>query len=404
MKNFYLILFCISLLQMSYAQDTIVFSDGSIRDVKINAVDTLNQTIHYVRKNTSYTISNEEIISYKFNGIWYARENQSNQFSVSENSFYQIKPHFFLKPAKHTYSKYSISIAYSPSSSAFGENLERRLFIAQFSNNATLRIEPEYLIHPKVSIKIPLVLGLGIESAPYEIFNEQSDYYYYNQPYFYFSAPTYPLAPEVNSRNPQEQSLYFNNYKPVHKSELLYQIGITPKFYPFGQTRNALYISQSINWGRGNYNSVDYYYDFDTLVFTDYWTGDQSASWYLTSERARVTKNQFNYFRFETLVGINFNVSSSLCFSIESGFSSIMQNNGKTEDRVFLKAPGEDYQLIYSGVYQVNPDNEVINPAFNYNYNSFWSRGFIYSGKFINRIHLVYKFGGKRLESKIKPN
>lgn len=395
MKKLYFVLFFVTLLQNSFCQDTIVYKDGSFRQVKITAVDTLNRSLHYIRKNTNHTISMEEIIAYKFNENWYSKVNASGQFSVSKNAVYKLKPNFFTRPAKYKYSQYSISATYSPSYSSFGPVLMRNLFLTQFNHNATIRIEPEYLLHPKIAIKIPIVIGLGIESSPYQVVNFASTDYYSNQWYFDFNVPIYPAALELTRRNPQSQSVSFTNYTPVHKSELLYQIGITPKFYPFGQTKNAFFISQSINWGRGNFNSVDYYYDYDTIISGGY------TYWNQKSETAVVNKNWFNYFRFETLVGINFNISSFLCFSVESGFSTSMRNNGNVEDRVYLKTPDQDYQVIYTGVYQTNPNKEVINQ--NYNYNSFWGSGSSSAARFINRIHIVYKLGGKRIETKIKP-
>jgi hypothetical protein len=397
MKKLYLILFFVALIQNCFSQDTIIYNDGSFRQVKITTIDTLNRTLHYVRKNTNHAISMEEIIAYKFNESWYSKEDASGQFSVSKNALYKFKPNFFTRPAKYTYNQYSISATYSPSYSSFGPLFMRNLFATQFCHNATIRIEPEYLLHPKISIKIPIVIGLGIESAPYQVVNYELPEYYYNKTYFHFSDYTYSGELELYDRNPQWQSISFTGYTPVHKNELLYQIGITPKFYPFGQTRNAFFISQSINWGRGNFNSVDYYYDYDTIQ-----TSGNYTYWKQLSETAVVNKSWFNYFRFETLVGINFNISSSLCFSLESGFSTTMRNNSKIEDRVFLKTPGEDYQLIYSGVYQTNPSKEVINP--DYSYNSSWNLGSSTAAKFINRIHLVYKFGGKRIDKKVKPN
>lgn len=403
MKKLYFVLFFITLLQTSYSQDTLVYADGSFHEVKITSIDTLNRTVQYIRKNTNCAISLDDLIAYKHNEKWYSKEGDSGEFSVSENSLYQLKPHFFVRPAKHTYSKYSISVGYSPASADFG-NLERRLYSALFNHNASIRIEPEYTLHPKFSLKIPIVIGLGIQDESFDITypRQNTDYQYYSTYYFqFYQQDAYPSLPLLVRRNEASNSFYYDDYKDVHKSELLWQVGITPKFYPFGQTRNALYISQSINWGRGNYNSVDYYYEFKDSIYAYTWP-DPIVHWNLQSETAVVTKNSFHYFRFETLIGINFNLSSSLCFSIESGFSTVMQNKGTTPDYVYMKVPDQNYQVIYSGVYNVNQNEEVINPNYHYNYGPFSNGGLTHSGKMINRIHLVYKFGGKRIDPKIK--
>ena len=121
-----------------------------------------------------------------------------------------------------------------------------------------------------------------------------------------------------------------------------------------------------------NYFQVDYYSNFDTAHLDISET--QLIQWNLYSEKALQSNSQFVFFRYEALVGMEFNWAENFNFSAELGLTTQPINRGDPDRFYFQYNPGEDYQLVQTKTYQFA--------------NQIYALG---------RIHLIYKFNGIKL-------
>ncbi|MEX1002399.1 MAG: hypothetical protein WDZ35_09825 [Crocinitomicaceae bacterium] len=389
---FFLCAFTVFGSNFSGAQDKIIFYDGVVKEVRILNVSE-DGTIQYVLKSDTTAVKGKELIEYSYQGNWYSYNSEKKELEQYSSSKYRHHYSFFNDLPNYKYGRFSISTnlfapfvspdvsvdvidLYTYNSNDFKLS-NPNLFV---QTNRTFTLEPEYLIFDWLSLKIPITIPLT--------FDEPTTFYNSNTPtefsmsygHFYSSFLNYRLDQDLEGfDNLTTADIEFDNSlksgltRPA--KNLLFQVGISPKFYPLGQMKHSLYLAPSLLFGMANLFSVDYYATFDTLTYSDF-SGQIIEKWRLREEYGVQKRSPFFFVRSEVLVGINFNWWKHFCFSFETGYSSYIPNKGEA-DNVYMRLGTEEYQ--HKGSFQYNPKNRI-------------------SGYVVSRLHLVYRFGGKLIQ------
>lgn len=351
------------------AQDTLVYVTNELQAVQITKIDKEAREITYQLGGESASIGFSALLRYKYQGTWVQIEAGNNKSHGDE------KTGLFTKLGTYRYGKWAISYNLaSPFLSVLSVvNKNNRTF---FSNNALISIEPEYFISDKFSLKFPVYLGLPNFKLPItETIDRQ------NVPttavdeggLLYKSTLYWRYQIELdNAVLPIIDGKYENEDAPEHGRRLLAQIGVHPKWFPYGQSKNALFIGQGLDLGIGDMYAIDYFHTWETS------NGSSVEDWVWTEERIELRTDNTLFFRYEATVGVSFNFGNALNLSIETGYSTPMKNSGKDGDRVYRRIfKSGAYEQIHAEVYNEDKGS--------------W-------GRIINRLHLVYRFGGERRE------
>lgn len=375
--KYLLLCFSFLIINVLFTQDTIVFADGKVKNVNVLSVDSLGKII-YEQNGKMKTIHQSEIIEYSDDGQWYGYLNNTNNFVKIDGSNYRLYNRFFDSSPRFSYGRFSI--ATSLMEPFIYGNMAAWTNVNVLFTNPRITIEPAYRISDYWSVKIPFYFGFNLR-APSSYDMPSNDLYENNSIYqgsvrLYSRMHNYALPNEVGDGiqpkiTPLSQSDNWSG-RVSHERNFLYQLGISPKFYPFRQKRQSLFIQQSFMVGIADYFQVDYYSNFDTAHLDISET--QLIQWNLYSEKALQSNSQFVFFRYEALVGMEFNWAENFNFSAELGFTTQPINRGDPDRFYFQYNPGEDYQLVQTKTYQFA--------------NQIYALG---------RIHLIYKFNGIKL-------
>lgn len=375
-----LLIFSLMGLSVLKAQDTIVFADGRVKTVDVQLLDSLGN-LNYLLNGKYKTVNKTEVIEYTNEGQWYKYNKETGDFSPINHSEYILYGRFFDDTPSYSYGRFSVAtnlvspFIYSDFKSIFKANV--------VASNPIISIEPAYAINKYWAIKLPFYYGFNL-NAPQIIEEEATNTNEYND--FYqgqvrltgrlnsYSLPNsvgdgvVPSISPIQSSSPWQWPVG----RMTHVRDLRYQIGICPKFYPFGQKSHAVFIQQSFILGIADHYQVDYYINFDTLHIQV--EEGVLIQWNLYGERAVQKNSPALFFRYEAITGVELNITRNWNFSTEIGISTQPKNTGEADRFYFQYKPGTDYQLVQTKVFE------------------FRSR--LYP---IARVHLIYKFGGIKL-------
>ena len=377
--KYLLLCFSFLIINVLFTQDTIVFADGKVKNVNVLSVDSLGKII-YEQNGKMKTIHQSEIIEYSDDGQWYGYLNNTNNFVKIDGSNYRLYNRFFDSSPRFSYGRFSI--ATSLMEPFIYANMADWTNVNVLFTNPRITIEPAYRISDYWYVKIPFSLGFNLR-APSSYDLPVNDLYENNSIYqgsvtlssrmHYYALPNEVddgIQPKITPRSQRDN--WNSSNRITHERNFLYQLGISPKFYPFRQKRQSLFIQQSFMVGIADYFQVDYYSSFDTTHLN--MSGAELIQWNLYSEKALQSKSQFLFFRYEATVGVEMNWTKNVNFSAELGFTTQPINRGDPDRFYFQYQPGEDYQLVQTKTYQF--ENQIFA---------------------LGRIHLIYKFNGIKL-------
>jgi hypothetical protein len=374
-----ILLFC---FHAGFGQDTLVYRDGRVSLISDTGVDHAAGVLRCVEFRVPVTIPLTEIAAFSIGPGWYRVNSQGLISGPFERSGYKLGRTIFQSPAGPTARRFSISTnlispfvnTWTTGYTYYANNSgnteyplqyyvtdnwrERGKMETAFATNRTFSIEPEINLSKRWSVKIPLVIGFRpkFESDLTQSEDVWNDYSYGSDTYIRVRSPFAAYAlPKFDDYNSSMVVVYpggmpgWNTYTRRHAKNLLFQVGIAPRFYPLGvNLKRAPYVSQSFNVGVGDAYAMDVYASFDTTNHKfAYW--DESECWILYEEKIEIRKSPFIYFRYEALAGIDFVSETGWFFSLEAGVSTRFQNRGEA-DRYFVKIPGSDYQLLATEV------------------------------------------------------
>lgn len=355
--------------KLATSQDTLVYVTNEVQAVKITKIDKEARVISYMSGGDVSSIGFTSLLKYKYQGNWISIEAGNSKTPAGD------KTGLFTKLGTYRYGKWAISSNLaSPFLGVLSVvNKNNRTF---FSSNALISIEPEYFISGKFSLKFPVYLGLpnfklpisettDRQNVPTSHIDEGGNLYKPTQYWRYQIELDNSIVPVIDGR-------YENVDGPEHSRRLFAQIGVHPKWFPYGQSKNAFFIGQGFDLGIGDMYAIDYFHTWETS------NGSSTDNWVWTEERIEIRTDNTLFFRYEATVGVSFNFGSAINLSIESGYSTAMMNSGKDGDRVYRRIfKSGSYEQIHSDVYKEDTGS--------------W-------GRIINRLHLVYRFGGERRE------
>ena len=201
-------------------------------------------------------------------------------------------------------------------------------------------IEPEYRINELFSVKLPISIGIPRNRRSYYVKKPNFDSQYLN----YSTAPVMLGDPY--------------NYL---SEDIIVQIGVNPKYYPIGKSKKLIapYLSGAVNFGITKEYGKDYYVQSNT------YGGAWNTYWNTTTESTVKKEGERNYFNFELLLGLDFNLSKRLTATVETGYASKLQELGVST--VVSKV----YQRIGEGEYNLVNAQEVQNLYKRHNYYKF---------------------------------
>ena len=338
MKNLITTLLVLLSLQLM-AQDTIVFRTGKVEEVKILSWKKESNLIVYISSNdTIYSnlLNFDKIVLHsKLEGIF---DPVVNTASISKRtSEVNIKRSGI---NKYNYGQFSVST-----------NLTALIPLNLTVGRVT--IEPEYRINELFSVKLPISIGIPRNRRSYYVKKPNFDSQYLNSS----TAPVMLGDPY--------------NYL---SEDIIVQIGVNPKYYPIGKSKKLIapYLSGAVNFGITKEYGKDYYVQSDTFSTdfyqdpsTGYYNYTWNTYWNTTTESIVEKEGERNYFNFELLLGLDFNLSKRLTATVETGYASKLQELGVST--VVSKV----YQRIGEGEYNLVNAQEVQNLYKRHNYYKF---------------------------------
>lgn len=379
--------------QFSMSQDTIIFDDARVHPVKISKVD--DSSVTYERRGKTKKASFTDIMQFKHGDQWFYYNEDAKKLEKQSQPFFDFKCNPLQVNKNFRYSRFSVGATFTFDVSA-GTDTKRYYSPA---DNWRIRIEPEMHFTDWFSLKIPVVMPLTTsddQSADGLVIMHNAgpqNHSVRGIDFRYLSINNH-LSDLEESSHPQSYSrnISSGNRSGAGTREILGQIGLTPKFFPFLQQKVAFYIAPSFNFGIANYNQVNYFSTFDYQIdTTTFSTGNPpvfqnsyTETWELLSERLEVNKANFTYFRGELTLGFNFNLTRSLNFSLETGI---------TTDLIPLK-PYENSTLT---VIRQSDGFQFETQSFKPTVLGYRSDG-LKGGFMMNRFMIVYRFGGKKIK------
>ncbi|MFT4602555.1 MAG: hypothetical protein ACI857_002741 [Arenicella sp.] len=352
------------------AQDTIVFDDASVHPVKV--ISKNEESITYERRGRTKTALIIDIMQYKVDDLWYGYDKDENKIISSSSVLFELETNPLQRPKKFEYSPYSLNFTFAGDLAPKHDN-----YFYSPADNWRLRIEPEMHLSKWFSFKIPILIpvqlkGEKMDGAEYTPLANSSFSGTNGIDFAYEYNATISKLPR---KKPLVQNIVYSS--TAHARDILGQIGITTKFYPFLQKKISLYFSQSANIGIANYNVVDYYSTFSTTTVIS--AGESILKWALLGENLEVRTAPFIYARCEAAMGFNINLTRHLNFAIEAGITSELMPLGKVEKNSIYVDRGDQLFVKTSEFHTWDPEHRPTG---------------VFNAYVKGRAFLVYRFGG----------
>jgi hypothetical protein len=302
------------------AQDTVIQLNGDVRAVQILKLDEAKNLIVYKFNDNTIYAELTAIKEYKLH---------SDLSASSSNG--TIDNAVAIKQSGYIKEKASMQRNYSPLS--IGTNLTS--FFSFGALNRRMTIEPEYQLLDNFSLKFPIVIGLTTQIE----LGETSGWYANDGSYAYGHSFT-----SINS----PPGLFFTPERR-HITDVKAQIGINPKYYFNGKSKNIIswYGSASFNFGIADMYSISRWDNLDTVNYYNSNTNEVMTSWSAETTREFVESSEYNYFNWELLLGIDINISRMWTLTLETGYSSRFIGQATEGDKVYRSVLGGEYVLIH---------------------------------------------------------
>ncbi len=347
-----LLCFSLLILRTAFSQDTLIFNNGDTVAVDLVTIDESKGLMVYIENTDSLIVASKIIKEYRIHSdVLYSLPDKVTAHSAESKSEYSAKHGFFSTPVEHEQGKFAITTNLTSLLKKSGGN--NRL---NFAVNHILTIEPEYYISGRLSIKIPV--GIGLNQVKPDTYASYSGYNIYNDSY---DSPDPPYF----------STYYFSSYDYLdeHPRNVIFQVGIYTKHFSKIPKKNYFYFSQGLSFGMGNLYAVDYYHQY---VYSE-----QDGYWVIAEGRKVVNNNIASYIRYELIGGLNWSISKFISFSFETGYSTSMGSNGNKEDHFYRRLNNDDFILMSTNLYSNSHEK----------------------GRFILRVNLIFRFNGKKIQT-----
>lgn len=319
---FFILQFCIS----AFPQDTLVFNSVDTVAVKVLTVDTVHGLIQYVFLGDTLIVADRNISTSKIHsttgssipGIY-------NKANFSPSGRFEEKHGLLNKPVADRSNTLAISICLT----SLLENSPRNFKIHNAMNRVLL-LEPEYFISNKLSLKMPVGIGISKVEPPLysHVWDMYSGYYYDPQ----------PLVLDTNRIVDSRWA-----YSIVHPMNLKFQLGLHAK-HSFNFSRKSyFYLSEGIDFGLADIYTLELYY---SQVFN----ADQY--WELNEEGIEAKTNNIFFFNAKVYGGLSLGIGKSVALNFDGGVSLRYSGMSNKEDLIFQSINHSDYELIFTNKYE----------------------------------------------------
>jgi hypothetical protein len=296
MKILFLI-FSTIVCQVLFAQDFLYFKSGTVEEVKIFFLDAEKGILGYERNGVKTFRAITSLEKYELNTL-IVFDSTANQLVAGRHEISGAK-NFDSDKGIYDFDKWSISTDLA----------------ALFSpdRNSIITLEPEFQLNHNWSIRFPLRIGLQN---------------YYFAPGSYNAVGDYwgQYEPNMPPREP-----YFDNYLYL-RDQLVFEIGATPKFYPYGKSKRLFspYLGGTLKAGYWKGQAFDEYITVDTA------TNDIYTNWYITDLTNVTNPYDIPFVNTELLIGFELvfsrvlNVSFEAALDMNMYYGNIIPNNYHT--------------------------------------------------------------------------
>ncbi len=340
-------------------QDSLKLLNASLIQVTITSISHQQGLVHYIHNGVSHAVVLSAVERYYFQGTWTenAKSVVGKKMEVNEES--QGYYGYFYKTTPYEMSTWSVATnIVALLTNIESDNYQYSYRDYYYSDVPSLTIEPEYRINDHFAVKFNALIGLNALKQPRSAYNYnswKSDPAYATRPW---GRITYDLetwyAPTETLSYFQDGSNYFPEYPHNPNPNVIYQVGVFPKYYFNHRRKRAIYVSAGVSTGVADYQSVDYFHSF---VYGEQDPSQNRVKWILDKQDVRTRSNQFTFFRFDASAGINFNLTEQFAFAFEAGIYSTIKNKGFWPDKVFVQFNDGDFTHLTSAKYEmsVNP-------------------------------------------------
>jgi hypothetical protein len=331
MRNI-LVCFLLLIFKTAESQDTLIFNNGDTAKIDLISIDESKGLLMYIDKSDTIFVSSGIIKEYRIHSEVEHTLPESIVKSAEESgSKYVVKHGFLTQPGEERIGKFAVSTSLT----SLLENSPEK-YRLHYALNRVITIEPEYFLSHKLSLKMPIEIGVSrIKLTPDNI-----------DVWSMYSSWSYSEPPTINVS-------YFNDsywtYSYLHPQNLIFQLGLYTKHFSSIPRKNYLYFSQGLNFGIDDIYALDMYHHISYNEQNDYWD--------VLVERIIAKKNQVYFFKYELLGGLNWSLGRIVSLTMETGLAFKLISKGKIEDHVYRSIETSDYELSYTHLY----DNKQFN-------------------------------------------
>lgn len=350
------ILLLILVTNLISAQDTLIFSNGSVRPIKITSVSQESLTIEYTVNQRTRVISMSALVRYKYEDKWI----EVGGTSSVANYPVEIQDRLINRNFLDVRSRWSVGTNISSFLSPEGLGLNHSI-------RRMITVEPEYRFSNEwLSIKGNLDIGLPFpEVGIFPEFSPQNNAYSTANGIVYY----YHYTDENNNVNFDVQRYY---YRPNYIDRYIpLQSGLTLKFWPNRKFRERFFLHLGFVVGIADYNAVTIFDSFESTV--DEWGYPRVDC---VNRIVDVQSNEYFFVRPEAGLGYNFILNKNFSFNIDLAVTHNPKNKGALSDIVYARVDDGEYQKVYEG----------IDPYPN------WGNRFNFSNNVLLRFKLIYHF------------
>ncbi|MGJ8661022.1 MAG: hypothetical protein ACSHXL_03210 [Bacteroidota bacterium] len=219
------------------------------------------------------------------------------------------------------------------------------------TTNRYANIQFEWRLSEKFFLTVPI--GIGLDNYKNHVDNnaELPNYYLFGGPNDLWPPGYYADGPKLNGLN--ESQSYINYQSKGYKSkpafarqqDLIWQIGLFPKFQLTQSKRFNFTLTTGANFGQMDKYAITNYQDFTEVPS---YTSDSiyNPSWKPTGSKNVYHSNPFFFARIEVTCGLDVKITSRFHLFLETGATHFIMANGKKSDFIMASLNGGNYYEV----------------------------------------------------------
>jgi hypothetical protein len=212
------------------------------------------------------------------------------------------------------------------------------------TTNRYANIQFEWRLSEKFFLTVPIGIGLDNYKNHVDYNSRLPNYWLIGEPNNYYKPGYYADGPKI-------YSIYKSNsnnkgYKGIpafaRQQDLIWQIGLFPKYQFTKGKRFNLTCTYGANFGQMDKYAITNYQDFTEVPA---YTSDSiyNPSWKLTSSKNIYHSNPFFFGRIEITCGLDVKITSRFHLFLETGATHFIMGKGEKTDKIMASLNGGEY-------------------------------------------------------------